>query len=103
MVILDQVKKKSPYFYELRDLLGERTNVGEHTRTNSASKVVTVALDPGGQRAIEMPTVPGHAIDKSDNNTMMQAQNPVPSFIGSDYGMDLGKFAEKSKDIYTSK
>lgn len=46
---LDQVKQKCPYFYHLRDLLGERTNVGEHTRANSQTTISTQVLETGRQ------------------------------------------------------
>ncbi|KAG0643295.1 hypothetical protein HOY80DRAFT_1095120 [Tuber brumale] len=45
----DHVKQKCQYFYHLRDLLGERTNIGEHTRENSRTQVSTVVLDHGRQ------------------------------------------------------
>lgn len=51
--VWDAVKRTCPYFYELRDLIGNRTSVCDHAITNSEMGTVTNFMDRG-KSAIEV-------------------------------------------------
>lgn len=52
--VWDAVKRTCPYFYELRDLIGNRTSVCDHAITNSGMDNTVTNFMDRGQNAIEV-------------------------------------------------
>lgn len=67
--VCDAVKRTCPYFYELRDLIGNRTSVCDHATTNSEiDNMVTNFMDRG-QNPVEIEDegdIPVQGIDSDD-------------------------------------